>query len=183
MERLRDFIDPKYVRNIDFSKPYMTPEEKKYIASLSEKKKEILKKKAAEVREKIAKDIQEFKEPKQIKVVTGEELEKAKEKARNKGEFEKMLRLIEDKDKDKEKKIELPEIETDYDFDILKDYFENFQFQDGGSLISDRNMKILIRKLSLRDVKGLCTLDKNLKKWCVHNKKWVVKHYKKRNRL
>jgi hypothetical protein len=108
-------------------------------------------------------------------------LEKTKEKARNKVEFEKMLRLIEDKDK--EKKIELPEIKTDYDFDILKDYFENFQIQDGGSLISDRNMKILIRKLSLRDVKGLCALDKNLKKWCVHNKKWVVKHYKKRNRL
>lgn len=154
----------------------MSPEELSYIRSLPEEKKIIVKRITDQIRE----DERIIMNP--PKVITGEELEKIKGKIRNSPEFEKMLRMIEEQKKEQSKFV-LPEIVTTNDF--LNDFsfmfndLKNPELQEGGSsLISDQNMKTLIKKLSFRDFKRLCKLDKNLKKWCLHNKKWVLQHYK-----
>ena len=181
-KELKQGNDEKYIRNINF-RSGLSPEEISYIKSLPEEKKIIVKRITDEIRE----EARAAMNP--PKVVTGKELEILKEKIRNSPEFEKMLQMIEEQKKE-QKKFVLPEISTSdnffNDFSIEFNDFKktelNADGQTGGSsLISDQTMKILIKKLEFRDFKRLCKLDKNLKKWCLHNRNWVLQHYKKRN--
>ena len=175
----KDDKDIKYIRNINF-RSRLSPKEISYIKSLPEEKKIIIKRITDQIRE------DERIKMYPPKVVTGEELEKLKGKIRNSPEFEKMLQMIEQQQKEQQKernKFVLPEIPTS-DFSIdFNDFKKNELHTGGSSLISDQNMKILIKKLSFGDFKRLCKLDKNLKKWCLHNRSWVLQHYKKRDQL
>lgn len=179
-KELKDDKDDKYIRNINF-RSRLSPEEISYIRSLPEEKKIIVKRITDQIRE------DERIKMYPPKIVTGEELEKLKGKIRDLPEFEKMLRNIEEQKKEQKKeqnKYVLPEIATSDDFFnnfaiIFNDFKNNELQQTGSGLISDQNMKILIKKLSFGDFKKLCKLDKNLKKWCLDNKDWILQHYKK----
>lgn len=175
-KKLKEDKDDNYIRNINF-RSRLSPEEISYIRSLPEEKKLIVKRITDQIRE------DERIKMYPPKIVTGEELEKLKGKIRNSPEFEKMLQTIEEQKKEQNKYV-LPEIATNDDFFnnftiTFKDFKNNESQQTGSGLISDQNMKILIKKLSFRDFKKLCKLDKTLKKWCLDNKDWVLQHYKK----
>ena len=117
MERIREIIDPTYVRKIQFDKP-LTEKEKKYIASLNPEQREKLKRKTTEMLQKSKESLNELT-PRKVKIIKGEELEKITKGIRNTSEYEKMLEMIK-----KQQPPKLPEIKTgDFDIENILNYY------------------------------------------------------------
>lgn len=137
IDELRSKVDKHYVKDIDFTKPSgISDEDKRYIKTLSSKQKEILKKRIEEQRKKFARKLSNELR-RPVKIRT------------------------------------IPEINviSSKEFEELENMFKNFKLNEdvslvGGSIISDKIMIKTLSKLNKNEIKMLCNLDTNVKKWC-----------------
>lgn len=169
IDELRSKVDKYYVKDIDFIKPGgISDEDKRYIKTLSAKQKEILKKRIEEQQKKFARKLSdELRRP--VKIVTGKELEGVKLSVRDKQTYDNMMEMYKAL---KSERI-IPEINviSSKEFEELENMFKNFKLNEeslvgGGCIISDKIMIKTLSKLNKNEIKMLCNLDTNVKKWC-----------------
>lgn len=137
IDELRSKVDKHYVKDIDFTKPSgISDEDKRYIKTLSAKQKEILKKRIEEQQKKFARKLSNELR-RPVKIHT------------------------------------IPEINviSSKEFEELENMFKNFKLNEdvslvGGGIISDKIMIKTLSKLNKNEIKMLCNLDTNVKKWC-----------------
>lgn len=169
IDELRSKVDKHYVKDIDFIKPGgISDEDKRYIKTLSAKQKEILKKRIEEQQKKFARKLSnELRRP--VRIVTGKELEGVKLSVRDKQTYDNMMEMY----KALKSERTIPEINviSSKEFEELENMFKNFKLNEdvslvGGGIISDKIMIKTLSKLNKNEIKMLCNLDINVKKWC-----------------
>lgn len=169
IDQLRSKVDKYYVKDIDFTKPGgISDEDKRYIKSLSAKQKEILKKNIEEQKRRFARKLSDqLRQP--ARIVTGEELERIKLSLRDKKTYDNMMEMY----KALKSESSIPEIKviSSKEFEELENMFKNFKLDEdvslvGGGIISDKIMIKTLSKLNNNEIKMLCNLDTNVKKWC-----------------
>jgi hypothetical protein len=158
MERIKELIDPTYVRKISFDKP-LTEKEKQYIASLKPEQREKLKRKTTEMLKKSEESMSEFQIPRKIKVVTGEELKKLTKDIRNTKEYEKMLELVQ-----KQKPPQLPEFKTQDNLSIDNDIDQILNSYGGSRRRSTKRRSTKRRSTKRRSTKRRSTKRRSTKR-------------------